>query len=124
MAGVECREETTNNNAPRYAISVVSELVRPIHPNTRARLTEHEMSEAHWQVLLECEEVKHYLDEHQKLYEEVHPNSSENSRRINFHPYFLDWVCISLFFFDFVNIVLHIFCCTGSNFVNLTGCCT
>lgn len=78
-----------------YDISVVSELVRPQSYIPRARLSHTEIAEAHWQVLLECNEVSHYLDEHEKLWREHFPNSNEDARKINFHPYFLDWVSMS-----------------------------
>ncbi|XP_050369390.1 uncharacterized protein LOC126787579 [Argentina anserina] len=72
MEGAEPWEQKTSTNA--------------------SRLTEQEVLKAHWQVLLECKEVKYYMVQHEELYTSAHPNSDEKSRRIDFHPYFLDWV--------------------------------
>ena len=98
MEVTESCEEATNTNASQFDISVVSKLVRPDQCLSRARLADPEILDAHWQVLLECNEVTYYLVEHENLYMQHHHDFDEKSRRINFHPYFLDWVCRRLIF--------------------------
>ena len=93
MGVAERRDERIDTNVSQYGISVVSELVRPDQCISRARLTEQDILEAHWRVLLECNEMRHYLGEHEKLYMQENQDFDEKSRRMNFYPYFLNWVC-------------------------------
>lgn len=90
----EGQEGTSTTTPSVFDISVVSELVRPQGYNSRARLSGEDILEAHWQVLLNCDEVSSYLDAHEELYTQHYPDHNDKDRRLHFHRYFIGWVSI------------------------------
>lgn len=95
--GVEEDDEEADvtHDAAHHDLSVVSDLVRPQNEYCRRRLSGDEIAEAHWQVLIDCDEVTPYMNVHETEYMRTYPNQQEQARRNNFHPFFLDWVSIT-----------------------------
>lgn len=87
--------EDIDTSISGWNVSCVSLLVRPdiIETRRQFRLTESETAEAHWQVLVETDEVKPYLEEHLRRFEAKNGEDfDELRRRRSFLRWFLTWV--------------------------------
>lgn len=80
----------------RFDISVYSELVKPLGLIRRKRLGQKALNFAHWAVLENCHEAKHYLASHEQLFYAQYPHSTHEERVNDFRPYFLTWVRVSI----------------------------
>ncbi|KAM7469376.1 hypothetical protein LguiA_007559 [Lonicera macranthoides] len=82
-------------DAPRWNISVVSDLVIPNGYVANARLSREELAVAHWCVMEHCDEAEPFIEGHRAELQRRAPyvTDEDDEQRIqNFHPHFLRWM--------------------------------